>query len=356
MAFYWGLWVFVCFLGCLGLSNAKYSRKVNAVFYVFLVVLAAIIGAREYVGSDWGSYKQFYEAGYDMTGRDQMEFLFQFIRDTLFKLGFTYGFFSFIIALMSLTALYKALELAKINNYWIAFLVYLSMFFCHYQLNVIRHGALASFVLLAYVYRANGFTLKGLFCLLIGVGFHKIGLFFLLFYPFINKTINTKILLLALGIGLGFFAVGISRFFTPSITLISAYLELDGYLDIDRWGTVGLSVGLIGKLFIFLYAYFFNKELYESNSIFRTSVNLLLISVVFNLALAQYAVIVERLVNAISMSLVIVIPYLISNTRGQNKYLLSGLFFLYLFLYYPIVWNREEADMLPFITHLSNLF
>lgn len=356
MAFYWGLWIFVCLLGCLELCNAKFFKKGNAAFLVFLIFIATIIGGREFVGSDWESYKQFYESGYDMTGRDQMEVLFQFIRDALFKLGFTYGFFSFIIALISLTALYKALKLARVNNYWIAFLVYLSMFFCHYQLNVIRHGALASFVLLAYVYRANGFTFKGILCLLVGIGFHKIGLFFLLFYPFINKTVNTKILLLTLGIGLTFFAVGISRFFTPSITLISAYLELDGYLNIDRWGTVGLSIGLIGKLLIFLYSYFFNKDLYESNGVFRSSVNLLLISIALNLALAQYAVIVERVVNAISMSLVIVIPYLISNTRGQNKYLLSGLFFLYLFLYYPIVWNRDEADMLPFVTHLSNLF
>jgi hypothetical protein len=356
MLFYWGLWLFVLIVWIIDQNVQGSSKKSLVFFFAFLVILSVLIGGRIDVGSDWWSYYYFYETGFfEITG-EKMDFLFQQIRDLLYKTGRPFGFFSLIISLISLFSLFYAIKKSDIRDCWLAFLVYLSISFCHFQLNVIRFGVLASLMLLGFVFKAKGEMRKGLLCILLGIGFHKSGFFFLLLYPFIDRKLGGKTLFLSLIMAVVFFFFGLMNQFSALILTASQSLGFDNYTDFGRWGTVSFSIGLLGKIFIWAYAYYFNKRLYETNSLFRCSVNLLFGVILLSLALAQYAVFIERIGNALSMSLMFIIPILINKEKGSAKIVMGSLFVIYLMLYYPLAWNREEAHMLPFITHINYLF
>ena len=356
--FYWGLWWLVALFSIILSRKMIKSNSTYGALYFFIFLLAIIIGGREYVGTDWESYKQFYEFGYDSTGRENMDFLFQGLRNLFTKIGFSYGFFSFIVSLFSLTALCKSFKIAEVNNCWLAFLVYLSMFLCNYQFNVIRHGAMASFVLLSFMYKAKDCTLKSLISLLLAVGFHKIGIIFLLLFPIINRSFNSKLILWIFVFAILVFISGLGGTGLSIFTYLAINMGFEGYLDIAHWGPAssGISIGQLGKILIFFYSFIFRRKLYESSSIFRVSVNLLFISIISNLLFNDFAVFTERVVNAMSMSLVIILPYLLKISSGSSKVLFYMVVLAYLFLYYPMVWNRDEANMLPFVFNLRSLF
>lgn len=360
MVFYWGLWAFILILSFKWKENSYFQ---SYKFFSFIIlILALLTGGRENVGTDWSNYRVYYETGiaYDKSS-GHMEFLFELIRNICFSLGFSYGMFCFIITLISLFTLRKAFVLMGINNCFIAFLVYLSLFFCNYQFNIIRHGMLASFMLLSMAYLARGDKFKSSVCVGVSCGFHMMGLIFIPLLFLFKKTLSRKCFLIIIGISVVVFIADMSGRIMAAFPFLAMIDRISGYVDTDLNDSYKLSIGTIGFLAISIYAIFFRRVDYESNSIFRITANMVMMGFVVFCVFNAFSAIVQRVGNLLNLGVVFLLPYIWEIiAKCQVKYIVRYLIIIYLALYYPKSWNvpNEEGDysMLPFKTDITNLF
>lgn len=360
MFFYWGLWFLFLLLALLW--QVKYSEQGYRVLFVLVFLLAIIIGGREFVGSDWESYQTYYETGfaYDKVS-GKMESLFGFVRNVCSFFGLSYGFFCFICSLLSLSILCLALKKMGVRNCFVAFLVYLSLFFCNYQFNIIRHGLLASFLFLGFSYLAEGKQLKAVICMLAGTGFHIMGLLFIPFVFFINKSISKKVaIIVVVGSFIVYFA-DLSGRIMDAFPFLAMIDRVGGYVDADLNESYKLSIGTIGFMVIAVYSICFRRDDYKNNSVFRITANMVLMGFIVFCALNAFSAIVQRVGNMLNLGVVFLLPYLWQGYKKKRvKLVVRCAVIAYLALYYPKSWDVQNEDgdypMLPFKTEITNLF
>ena len=327
-----------------------------------MVVLAILAGGREYVGADWAGYKQYYESGHaDEKETGSLEPFFELLRYICFEMKLSYGMFCLWVSLISQLTLWKVFKIMNIQNCFLAFLVYLSLFFCNYQFNIVRHGLMASFVLLGLAYMSKGYRKKALLSVIISSGFHAIGLIFIPILFFINMTLSKKWYLIILGISVAMFIVDISGRIIAMFPFLTMIDRVSGYVDADNQEAYKLSVGTIGFMVIATYSVFFKRDEYENNSSFRITANMVLAGVVLFCSLNAFSVIVQRFGNLLNMGVIILLPYLWQEFRKRHVRLIArSLIVIYLALYYPKSWNVPDElgnySMLPFRTNIVNLF
>ena len=261
MFFYWGLWFFVAMMTLLW--RDKQAKSFNNILLCLLLILAVLVGARENVGVDWEHYKYYYETGENFYGKivTGTEYFYHFLVRVCNKAGLSFGCFLLLLSLLSLLTLRKAILLSGVPNTWFVFLGYLSFVFCNYQFNIVRHGVMASLMILAYVYRARNENKKGIICMLLGIGFHISGLFLVGLYPFINKKIEERTLIVIGAILVLLILLGLNTTVSIYIAPFASELGYDSYLDTQKWGTADFSLGTFGSIVIYSYAYFFKKKL-----------------------------------------------------------------------------------------------
>jgi len=360
MFFYWGIWLTFLLLSV----SFEYNRIRKSYYQLFwlFILIAILVGGREYVGSDWESYKNYYETGiaFDKSS-GHMEFFFELIRNTCFAMHFSYGLFCFIICLISLLTLWKALRLMAVQNCFLAFIVYLSLFFCNYQLNIIRHGLLASFLIMGMAYLANGKKKEGFLCVLASSGFHMIGLVFLPLIFLMDYKISNKAYIITICILFAIYIADLSGKIIAIFPFLSMIDRINGYVDTDRSEAYSLSVGIIGFLVITTYSILIRKKDYEDITAFRISANMLLMGFVVFCTLNAFSIMVQRIGNLFNLGTVFLLPYIWQVYRKKkNRVVVHCLIIIYLFLYYPKTWNVQSADghysMLPFKFDISNLF
>lgn len=360
MFFYWSIWAIVLVMSIVWRENKCNHYYSFLLFLIF--ILSVIIGGREYVGADWESYKSFYLTGIaDDKSSGKTELLFQLLRDVSYYMGLSYGMFCSIVALLSLSILIKALKLFEIRNCYIGFLAYLSLFFCNYQFNIIRHGVLASFILLGMAYLSKGDNRKALISVIVGCGFHLTGLFFIPLLFIINKGISRKWYLIVVALSFAIFIADLSGRIMAAFPFLALIDRVSGYVDADQEETYNLSIGTIGFLIITAYTVLFRKKDYENNAGMRIATNMVLIGFIVFCSLNAFSVIVQRLGNLLNLGVIIVIPYYWQNTRKlSTKVVVRTMIIAYLALYYPKTWNvpneKGEYSMLPFKTYITNLF
>ena len=360
MLFYWGLWCF--FLLLTSLWKDRHYELSYRVLIIFIFILAVITGGREYVGADWESYQVYYQTGfaYDKAS-GQMEPLFGLIRQVCFSIGCSYGFFCFICCLISLYVLCLALRKMNVHNCFFAFLVYISLFFCNYQFNIIRHGLLASFLLLGLAFLSEGKKWKAVASIIAGCGFHVMGLLFVPFVFFINKSISKKVaIIIVVGSFLVYFA-DLSGRIMAAFPFLAMIDRVSGYVDADLNESYKLSIGTIGFMAISVYAIYLRRDDYENNSVFRITANMVLMGFVVFCAFNAFSAIVQRVGNLLNLGVVFLLPYLLQGfNKKQIKLVVRCVIIAYLALYYPKSWNVQNEEgsypMLPFKTDITNLF
>ena len=360
MTFYWSLWAFF-FILSLFWNNKNYTQNYKILALV-IIILALITGGREYVGADWETYKSFYLTGIaDDKSSGKTELLFQLLRDVSYYIGLSYGMFCSIVALLSLSILIKALKLFEIKNCYIGFLVYLSLFFCNYQFNIIRHGVMASFILLGVAYLSKGDKRKALISVTVGCGFHLTGLIFIPLFFIIGKAFSRKWCLIVVALSFVFFITDLSGKIMAAFPFLALIDRVSGYVDTDQEESYKLSIGTIGFLLIAVYTILFRKKDYYNNIGLRIATNMVLISFIVFCSLNAFSAIVQRLGNLFNLGVIVVIPYYWQNTwKLSSKIVVRSLIIAYLALYYPKTWNvpneKGEYSMLPFKTDITNLF
>lgn len=359
MVFYWGLWCLFLILALLW--RDKHYKRSYQLLALLIYILAILTGGRQNVGADWESYQTYYNTGYaydKVSG--QMEPLFGLIRTVCYGLGCSYGFFCLVCCLISLLALHKAIRMMGVRNCFMAFLVYLSLFFCNYQFNIVRHGVLASILLLGMSYLAMGKTWKSLFCVIVSCGFHLMGIIFIPLIFIFNKTLSKKWFLIIAGIAILIFIADLSGRIVAAFPFLAMIDRVSSYVDADTNEAYKLSIGIIGFFTIAAFSIFFKRDIYENNTAFRICANMVLLGFIVFCGLNAFSAIVQRVGNLLNLGVVILLPFIWQELeRTKKRVLVRVLIIIYLALYYPKSWYFSNGDgeypMLPFRTNIVNL-
>ncbi len=372
MVFYRSIWSFFLVMTLLWHDSKKNDRHYYLLLFC-IFILAVLTGGREGVGNDWTSYKYMYLYGEATSGQllDEIEPLFRLLMIICKSLKLPYGLFLFILSFISLSVIWKALKVNNVRNCWYAFLIYLSLVFCNYQFGIIRHGAMSSFVILGYSYLCKYHTIEGniksgkkrwhyllysVLCVLIGAGFHTSGLLFVLFIPLLGLKIKPRAAALLFVSAFLIYYSGFLSVFGGTLDFVFHETDYEGYLDVDRWGEYGFSMGVISKVIIFVYLYFLYKDRYDNNKAYRLWINLLLICLIFIISVNQLGVLIQRLGNTMTVSFIFLLPSVSNHfSKSIEKNIIFVLFILYLALFYQLSWNGEMSNMLPFVFRFDNL-
>lgn len=314
------------------------------IVFILFILSFFIVGCRYEIGADWSNYCDFYYSGYaaDKTS-GTLEPIFTLIRFVCYNLGLSHVFFFAFISFFSLYLIYPASKMLGVNNVYLVYLVYFCLFFLNYQFNIIRHGALASCIMLSYAYRSVENNQKAVLWAAIGSGFHIVGILFLLLMFFIDIELSRLKAFTIIIISFVFYYLGIGERLLSYFPMLENMDRLAGYFDTNRWESYGLSIGLVFNVGIILYFFIFRfGEYYESRST-RIMVNCLLIGVVCSLTLNVFGAIVSRVSNLMNVSLVFIWPLLLQGIYYKtNRCIMCVLISIYFIMYFGKALAKDE--------------
>lgn len=359
MTFYVLLWAVLLFLATL--QGTMEKKMPSSVFCIILFILSIfVVGCRYQVGSDWDSYRTFYYDGYVYDRSSGiLEPLFSSIRDICYLIGASHAIFFAVLSLFSLFLLKKTAENFNIGNLYFVLFIYLSMYFCNYQFNIVRQGVLASCVWYGFSEKYLGNTKSALVWILVGCGFHFSGVFFIPILFIITKCIPTKIVLLILFCSYVGFLIGVSDIIIGFFPLLQMFEKVSGYVDSTSQEQYGLSAGMIFNTMLVIYCFIMNKE-YNNSLPMRIVLNAILGAIVISCLLNSFSAIVSRIANLLNMALVFFWPIFLNAQKSKFvRFLIAICMLLYLFLYYNISYNSKsggDSAMLPFQIRIEQLF
>lgn len=361
MEFYiilWTVFLGLSFPGIFGYAKPPYKSMLVVIF-----ILAIFVAFRVDVGNDWESYKNYYYTGYaeDKTS-GKMELGFSLVRNICYFSGFSHALFFYVLSCMSMFAIYKAATLFGVRNVYIAFFVYIALFFCSLQFNIVRNGLVASFVWLAFAYKARNFNTKAWIWIVVASSFHLVGVIFIPFLLFIDKVWRKKIVIVTISIAVVLFIVRFGERLMSLFPFLAVIDRLEGAMDSDRTDSYGLSLGMMFNIGIFAYCYFFRYKEYENDSVHRVLTNAMLLSVVIGLTLNAFNIIVARIGQPLNMALMFIWPAILYGIKRRNVKMLVGLcltLYLGLYFYKPLVEDQKNdraAMLVPYSMDLGQLF
>lgn len=340
--FYVFLWGFTFLLSLLQFIGAlKYNKHL---MNCLLITWAFLVGFRNEIGQDWNTYVEFYNTGVAPDKPSGLyEPVFVAIRWLIFSLGFRYEFFFFILSLFSLYLVkYVAVQLG-VKNIYMVFWVYISMFFCFYQLNIVRSGIMASCLWMAFLQRQKGNNTIAILWCLFASGFHAVAL---IFFPIIwlaNKTYTITCVVGLLSVGYVVMTFRLGEILSSSFPILSTIDRVSGYLDPSNSRERGLTFGAIFNLSLLLYLYFSRKILYNNNSCFRLVLNMLIWGLFITSFFNSIGMIATRVGQVLNMSLIFIWPmfvYLIKN-KAVSFYVLIFLT-AYMMMFYLKAFQPDE--------------
>ena len=318
MLIYWVVFFILFLFSYVELISARQSLVLLRCVTLFI---ACMVGFRYNIGADWETYVIIYNRQIpsllDPEYRILMEPLFWILGSLCKTLGLSYACFFIILSLISFVVLFIVIRRIGCGYIYLPILLYFCLFFCQFQLNIVRHGIMASFVWLAFSYIKECSLKKFVFFLLIAAGFQLAALAFFPFYFLLNRCYMQKSVVTLIFISLIFVMLGVSQKILLLGTKIPVFGEFVNYYILDFYGrnvdaSYGFSVGMIVNLFLFLFLYFGMRSVYNdiSNHL-KIFVNLLLYSFILSCFFNAYAVFVERLVSVTNMTLLFILPYVL---------------------------------------------
>ena len=358
MEFYLVLFACFLFLSASGLFGK--SRPSQKPILVLIFIMAFFVAFRYNVGSDWGSYRNFYYTGIaEDKASGKTDIGFTLLRDICYHLGFSHAIFFYVISCLSLWAIYKTGKLLKVENMYIMFLIYISLFFCNFQFNIVRNGAMASFAWLAFAYRANGLYKRAWLWMIVASSFHIVGLIFFPFMLLIDMPWKKKYVFITLCVAFGLFMINFGENVVSLFPFLKLIDRIEGYVDTDRHDSYGLSIGMLFNIGLFMFTYFYYNQDYKERPGLQVALNAMLINIVICLTLNVFDTIVARIGQPMNMASLILWPFVFYKIKTPlYKIGLSCLFIVYLGLYYHKSWTNDDVDrrMLPYQIEMSQLF
>ena len=131
--------IFGCSLALFSIISNNTGKKLILPLYVYLIVLSIyLIGARDNIGVDWASYRFFYENGYAHDTVDgSQEIGYSILRDIFYNLNFSSGLYFAMMAFLSLYLILMSANKLGIQNPWLVFFIYYSLYLASFQFNII---------------------------------------------------------------------------------------------------------------------------------------------------------------------------------------------------------------------------
>lgn len=352
MTFYYILW-FVFYV--LGVACLFSKKKIPSVVIIsLLIVVAFCVGFRVDVGSDWEGYVSFYNTNTPPDGRDilEMEPLYRLSRNVFFSLGLSYQFFFFVFSFISMYALIRVAKSFKVDNTPLVLLVYISLSFCAFQLNLMRIGIMCSCVWIALSYRSES-LIKTLIWLAIGTGFHFLCLAIAPIALVSDKNISLKWFIIIICISLIALLSNIGIKIVDSIPYLSTLGRASDYLDPDssfRNGR-GITVGLLFNIFFCTYLRIKYKGKYENESRIRILINMMLGAIVFASWFNGLGIIAQRGGQCMNVSLCFVWAIFLAERHNYNRIVWVALLSAYLLFFYMKNFSSEgleERNIVPY--------
>lgn len=318
MIIYLSIWAL---LGGLSLKNLTEKIPTSNYHLLIILFLSILVGFRYEVGTDWRTYTEIYYYAIPeiahWTDLFLMEPFFCFIGVLCYNLGFSHCIFFCILCFVSLYVLTLSIKRFEIEYFYVSLLVFFSLFFFQFELNVVRHGIMASFVWLAFSHLKNGNKKYCFISIVIAAGFHSLALC-LIFAPFFLHLRLAKwfvVICIPTLFFLLFTHVGshIAQLLLSKVPVIGDKIifYMNSYYSYGEVYSYGLTLGTLLNLSVFLYSFFVLRNFYLNNMGFRICVNSLFMSFVFTCVLNDYSVFIERTVSLFNMAQVFVYPYIL---------------------------------------------
>lgn len=336
-------WVIFFILVVLSVFNPKST----ILKYLLIVLMSFFVGFRDNLGADFENYRLIYDSlGKSLKEALLIEPLFGVIVVLCNYLGLSYAVFLFLISLILLLCFKKSIEILRISNFYLSFVIFFCLFFLQFQFNIIRHGLMTILIYLGLGYYVEGRKTKSNFYLICGVLIQYLGILF-----FVIKKVLFKKFSLNQFLGLIIFAIllYITSFMSIILKVISSLPIIGGsisfYINDSSAESVGFSSTLLiyTILSLFLRGLVFQKTYCEDRRILFL-LNSLLFSVFFGLILNDFYVFVERICSTFNFSLVFLLSIIYSDyvKHPVSKAIVFGIILLYISL---ILYNILQTPM-----------
>lgn len=340
--YYLLLWLSIYILSFLHFSGVvKYN---DYLMNAMLVIWAFFVGFRFEIGADWWNYSSFFYSGIasdKSTGT--YEPLFGAVRWVIYRLGFRHEIFFFVLSFFSLYLIKYTAKKLRIDNVYMVFLIYISMFFCFYQLNIVRSGIMASCIWMAFVQKKEGKGKGFIIWSLIATGFHAVALVLVPIIWFCDKKYTSFWVFILLGMAYLVMVTGVGKTIVSSIPLLNAIDRLAGYIDPANIREKGFSIGSAFNLLFFLYLYTSRKGLYETNVNYRMIINVFAWGIFTVNFFSAIGMVATRVGQVLNMSLIFIWPYFISLIKRKDiAFVVLLVMTAYLLMFYTQAFRPNE--------------
>ncbi len=351
MGFYYSLLIFFALISLIGVKSKKQE---NFMQIIFIVIIAIVAGARDGVGTDFESYELIFDLAPELSEIfnqvSQIEPLFWFLCSVIKTLGGDTAVMFFLTSIITSVVLVKASKRILPKYYIVSFLIYFCFFLFRFQFNTIRHGMMVSFVWLAFSYIPERNFKKFLFYIVMGAGFHILGLLFIPFYWLLNVNFrkHTYILLLLFSVILGLF-LNPFDFLLRILPKSNVFYEkfqfyTKGYYE-NQNSALGVTLGMI-VYSIFLFFLLLKRDFLKRYKYGLMLLNTLFYALFFAFLMNKYGVFVERITSLFYVSLIYLISFLFYKfpMKYSTRVIVSLFFVLYITLLFTKNVTGKERD------------
>lgn len=356
-----------------GIISIKNELIRNIFTWLIILSLSVLTAIRDGIGTDYENYVLLYDLAPTFNQFSNNDVIYTeplfFILCVICK-SFNLG----VVGLFLITSLLASVVLLKVARKFspkyiiIIFLLYFVFYWGRFQLNTIRHGLMVSFIWLAFSYIPERNMFKYIISIIIASSFHILGVFFFPFYWLLNKNFKAKHMYLLL-----FFAFLIGYFSPPFDLLLSLfpktsifhekinYYYSDYYDNISSNASLGISLGFLLNLFILIISNTTKIKIHLSEHKYGSIItNSLFFGMFFYLLFNQLGVFVERISSNFYLSLIFLLPLLLSITAKvykAGKDIIILLFIIYtvliLFKNYTVKELDGNYQYIPYKTILN---
>ncbi len=327
---------FFIILFLLSFSEVFFKKKDFSWLFFTLLLLCVLVSVRYNVGTDWARYVEHYKEIkpiWDLHFSDYIiEPLFVTIISLCKSVGLDYQICFFIFAIISIFVLFISFH--KIGPYIaVPFLIYYGFHFLSYQMNIVRHGIMTSFIVLSWYYIYKRRIYSYILCISIGAMFQSLALMFMPFYFLLKYKYSIKQTFLFLLFSFLFYQfvdLNIVLLALPIFQSKMEYYTVGFYSEIDG-SSYGFSIGFIFSLFLFfLLRLFLMKNRYDASiNRERILLNCLMWSIFMGVIFNNLSLLVERIVGVLNMSITILLSLLVFSSRGKRQVIIFCFIVLY---------------------------
>ncbi len=351
MGFYYSLLLLFALISLIGV---EYKKLQNIMQIIFVIIVAIIAGARDGVGTDFENYELIFDFSPKLSDIfnqvPQIDPLFWLLCSVVKTFVGGTAFMFFLTSIITSIVLVKASKRILPKYYIVPFLIYFCFFLFRFQFNTIRHGMMVSFVWFAFSYIPERNFKKFLFYIVLGAGFHILGLLFIPFYWLLNVNFRkyTYIILLlssmVLGLLLNPFDI-LLKILPGGNVLSDKFIFYTQVYYGNENASLGVTMGMV-IYFLFLLYLIFKKNFIENYKGGRILLNSLFYALFFAFFMNKYGVFVERITSLFYVSLIYLISLVFYKfpMKYSSRVILSLFFILYIILLFTKNITGKEKD------------